>query len=1331
MENYIYTFRAEDVIRITANPRTYPGADWGEDNKVLPTEFRIDLTNPYHEISMVKAFENEGDSAFFYQFRKAVCYRNGNNERFEDRELLKDKVVIFDFESLFNRIDFGESLGNNMRDESIPSEVVETIDEDGYYKTDIIASPYENYFVSAPTFDQLVKDLITFSKIEIAFEKDGDNRPVWHRFVVFDKSQSMARNSRILFVDADYLSMFYMKAQGLLTLDLSGASGLTRMELDKKLDSMDISSNPYDQDCLPVKPYEDYLVESLLNTIDDEDRVSLSLRIIRVILPCGASEYREILSGPREVKTDYDEDGLSIKDTYCPLIENEAGNILYYIPEEAWVKISGKDIAEKICTLKDGFGRLQNGYLDRRLNLGIDFHGITLTLSKLYAYRGLFLSTSTRIEGLELNEKTVIVIPDQPQGNDRDMAVSLGFEKDFNYSRETPCITNTYEITGEGKVKAATVSKDCLLKNETMFDGEGLISLDFAEIIKQKTGREKAVSFQVRMPFIKGVLHTVDFKGFMDEFSCGNYIIKDVFGRKRDLREAEIILTESMFKAAKWIRELWKKYNKLHSDSKIEDPMQFFFERMKEFDHTFYLRDADDSYKHGSITSLNYQILNTLALEKEELETLVMQQWKCILNPAHVVISNEEKKDDEGASSDDSDDTITAAGSGTTDNAAEDDKDTEASDGFDVDGNVSGNDPKTEEEDGNTDGGTEDDGESGFNTWMAVLKKNKDFRFHPYIKTQLGSTRKSLQLDIAYGRLQVPGEVRYLSRDLLLLLKYLLELILLCGISDKCQAEKELLESIRYVDRELLPADSFYAPKRGLKYKYGQYYPVFRNPHLSRNEQCALKYCNAEAHSVRDDYLGKLNGVLMVSGESFAPKTLGGADFDGDFVKVFDSSEILNAVKRGVYDKDWNRRLPVIDINDKPEIPVANIEVEYRDRIDYPVLYNTFANSVGRISNLAVDEGQKRFQDKYNEEASECAIYTILTGLEIDACKSGRHPYLEDPITNPTDYIHGFKNVLDKLNAKNISLPSYKDIETGNGRIIYQKGRNILVVTDYADQDARYDSLSYLEYLFMFGLMKNCFLPDPDKTKEIEVFERELDKDEKKIKERFKVSEKISEDEEKIIAEHLDRLLEERKDHVNRKANLARRKAVFRTICYIYQLKGLDKKDTVTVINALGHLLPDSSSGIADIIDRLKESDWPYLDNDADKESELMKLLNAGNGKHIIGDMAVLYDYRSYGYYLLYMFLEFIRCTIMEKEFGHGRISSLDDLSRECIKNLQEKFGKDTFQILYRFKYFRRQKRDSTEEEKTIDDRRRNLAEKLLWQCYSADEIVEGISNVK
>lgn len=91
------------------------------------------------------------------------------------------------------------------------------------------------------------------------------------------------------------------------------------------------------------------------------------------------------------------------------------------------------------------------------------------------------------------------------------------------------------------------------------FDGKGFISVEYARLINQQLmnryGFTKSVSsFQIRMPFSKGVLHAVDFHSFAEEFTLsGNedQQVVDVFGRNRSLKKAQVILTESMFKCVK------------------------------------------------------------------------------------------------------------------------------------------------------------------------------------------------------------------------------------------------------------------------------------------------------------------------------------------------------------------------------------------------------------------------------------------------------------------------------------------------------------------------------------------------------------------------------------------------------------------------------------------------------------------------------------------------------------------------------------------------------------------------------------------------------------
>ena len=85
-------------------------------------------------------------------------------------------------------------------------------------------------------------------------------------------------------------------------------------------------------------------------------------------------------------------------------------------------------------------------------------------------------------------------------------------------------------------------------------DGMGFISPEmsakWAEALNE--GSEPLSGFNTRCAFLKGMVFTVDFKQFAEEVAH-NYIITDAWGDKRDIREADVILTVSMLK-------LWNSY---------------------------------------------------------------------------------------------------------------------------------------------------------------------------------------------------------------------------------------------------------------------------------------------------------------------------------------------------------------------------------------------------------------------------------------------------------------------------------------------------------------------------------------------------------------------------------------------------------------------------------------------------------------------------------------------------------------------------------------------------------------------------------------------------
>lgn len=167
----------------------------------------------------------------------------------------------------------------------------------------------------------------------------------------------------------------------------------------------------------------------------------------------------------------------------------------------------------------------------------------------------------------------------------------------------------------------------------------------------------------------------------------------------------------------------------------------------------------------------------------------------------------------------------------------------------------------------------------------------------------------------------------------------------------------------------------------------------------------------------------------MVPRGSVAPLCLGGADFDGDLVNVIFDQDVVNAVASGCYDTETYpyRILPIITIPalDSPA-------VELKAHVPFEHIKNTFSNRIGLISNASISIGQTEYGKPLNSSSNStnqvlvtkpnassapvppsCEHCTLLTGLEIDAAKNGKHPNL-DPIlkeqTHQNSYLTFLKN---------------------------------------------------------------------------------------------------------------------------------------------------------------------------------------------------------------------------------------------------------------------------------------------------------------------------------
>ena len=207
-------------------------------------------------------------------------------------------------------------------------------------------------------------------------------------------------------------------------------------------------------------------------------------------------------------------------------------------------------------------------------------------LSKLYVYNGLMLSSGIRIDGIGIDQPHRVVVVDNPV--------------------RTPPPTEVITVEDDGtqnstrKYHRVETMADVEV---TCFDGEGLISKQYARLIDEKLcGKKVHTSFQIRMPYVKGMLHEVDFKDYLDR--SGADTITDLWGVQHPIQKVDIILTKSMFKGCGWLTG---------SGMSWEDYWVVF----RKYRHALYITNVSKE-KPEKTTELNYQFLNTVSLKADE-----------------------------------------------------------------------------------------------------------------------------------------------------------------------------------------------------------------------------------------------------------------------------------------------------------------------------------------------------------------------------------------------------------------------------------------------------------------------------------------------------------------------------------------------------------------------------------------------------------------------------------------------------------------------------------------------------------------------------------------
>ena len=592
-------------------------------------------------------------------------------------------------------------------------------------------------------------------------------------------------------------------------------------------------------------------------------------------------------------------------------------------------------------------------------------------LSKLYAYVGLMLSGGTRIDGIGLTDPHRIIVVENetfPRGHSQVITVEGG------------------ELS-DGVKKYKRVEK-CLEFDVMRFDGEGLISKQYAKTVDRAyCGEHIHTSFQIRLPFVKGMLHQVDFKDFLNRTGCES--IKDAWGVRHPVRDVDIILTKSMFKGFGWLTE---------NGMSWED----YLAAVERYDHALYITNTSKP-EPQEYTELNYQFLTTLSMTADEFR------------PRDLPLGWEHSPAEDGRS------WITKA----TEQRY-----------YDLCAN--------------------EEYRLAFFTkrrdaLARVLRKNPLFLNEPVCVDELDAQAKHTLEQYARGRLLVAGDNRFLSGDLMDLIKCLVDIDAALRSSRTKTGFFTKALTCRFTE------NSFYAPCAA--YRSDETCTLLRNPHIARNEEIQLEtYHNEEP--LRRKYLGHLTDVVMVDVEMLVAERLGGADYDGDMVKTI-ADPLLNECVRRNYERgnlNRDKNLPLLYFpSEEPVIRDAN---DWHDR--FITVRDTFSSRVGQICNAAFDRSVIAYDESRPEEErqryrEETETLAILTGLEIDSAKSGVKPDIDEYIKRRT--------------VQRSEFLKYKVLMDDDGDrawyepTVRQRKKEFIETTDWDDVSSNVERLPYLAYM--------------------------------------------------------------------------------------------------------------------------------------------------------------------------------------------------------------------------------------------------------------------------
>lgn len=137
-------------------------------------------------------------------------------------------------------------------------------------------------------------------------------------------------------------------------------------------------------------------------------------------------------------------------------------------------------------------------------------------------------------------------------------------------------------------------------------DGMGFISPEMSSVWAKSLneGEEPLSGYNTRCAFVKGMVFTVPFVQFAEEVAH-TYTITDAWGDKRDIRDADVILTTSMLK-------LWDSY----------DGFEDYYQNCMKNDYDFCIAKSSPR-ELRNVHTTNYQYLQDFTFTDEQINDLV------------------------------------------------------------------------------------------------------------------------------------------------------------------------------------------------------------------------------------------------------------------------------------------------------------------------------------------------------------------------------------------------------------------------------------------------------------------------------------------------------------------------------------------------------------------------------------------------------------------------------------------------------------------------------------------------------------------------------------